>query len=36
MKKGKMVFSDNAPTSTSPAAMHVKKLWGHPPYGPEG
>jgi hypothetical protein len=29
------MFSDNDPNSKSAAADDVKKLWGHPPFGPE-
>jgi prepilin-type N-terminal cleavage/methylation domain-containing protein/prepilin-type processing-associated H-X9-DG protein len=36
VKKEKVVFSDIDPKSTTQAALDVKKLWGHPPYGPSG
>ncbi len=36
IRKEKVMFSDNDPKSNSAAADEVRKLWGHPPYGPAG
>ncbi len=34
IRKEKVMSSDINPASTTPAAIEVKKLWGHAPYGP--
>jgi prepilin-type N-terminal cleavage/methylation domain-containing protein/prepilin-type processing-associated H-X9-DG protein len=36
VRKETVMFSDFNPKSTSSAADAMKRLWGHPPYGPTG
>jgi prepilin-type N-terminal cleavage/methylation domain-containing protein/prepilin-type processing-associated H-X9-DG protein len=35
LRKEKVMFLDNDPNSTSASATEAKKLWGHPPFGPD-
>jgi prepilin-type N-terminal cleavage/methylation domain-containing protein/prepilin-type processing-associated H-X9-DG protein len=36
LRKEKVMFSDNNPNSTSQSSQDLRRLWGHPPYGPAG